>query len=99
MGLFRWDARVLRQREAGRTRSPSRRAFGWGGRPSTQQAYQRVTGKTPASHKGANLPVEEVDWNEAQAYCKAIGGRAADRSGVEYRGAGRFHGCALRQSG
>ena len=46
----------------------------------TQQAYERVTGKNPASHKGANLPVEEVNWQEV--YCTAHRRVAADRSGV-----------------
>ena len=50
----------------------------------TQQAYERVTGKNPASHKGPNLPVEEVDWDEAQAYCAAIGGRLPTEAEYEY---------------
>jgi formylglycine-generating enzyme required for sulfatase activity len=57
----------------------------WLGQTSvTQEAYQRVAGKNPANHKGAKFPVEEVDWNEAQAYCKAIGGRLPTEAEWEY---------------
>ena len=57
----------------------------WLGQTSvTQQAYRRVTGKNPANHKGASFPVEEVDWNEAQAYCNAIGGRLPTEAEWEY---------------
>jgi serine/threonine-protein kinase len=41
----------------------------------TQAAYQRVVGTNPSYFKGASLPVEEVGWDEAQAYCQAVGGR------------------------
>jgi formylglycine-generating enzyme required for sulfatase activity len=57
----------------------------WLGQTSvTQQAYERVIGKNPSNHKGAHLPVEEVDWDEAKAYCTAIGGRLPTEAEFEY---------------
>lgn len=61
----------------------------WLGRTEmTQAAYQRVTGRNPSVHKGAQLPVENVTWNEAATYCTAIGGRLPEEMEWEYSARG-----------
>jgi formylglycine-generating enzyme required for sulfatase activity len=52
--------------------------------PVTQQAYQHLTGPNQSHFKGASLPVETVDWSEANAYCLAIGGRLPTEAEWEY---------------
>jgi formylglycine-generating enzyme required for sulfatase activity len=50
--------------------------FWLGQKEVTQAAWKKVNGGANLSHfRGDELPVEEVDWNQASAYCKAIGGR------------------------
>ena len=42
----------------------------------TQSSYAKLTGgKDPSHFKGPNLPVEQVSWNEARAFCTAAGMR------------------------
>lgn len=41
----------------------------------TQAEYESVMGNNPAQFKGGDLPVENVTWSEANAYCAKTGKR------------------------
>ncbi len=41
--------------------------------PVTQAQWRSVMGNNPSSHKGDNLPVECVSWNDVQEFCWTTG--------------------------
>ena len=55
----------------------------------TQGQFKKITGASPAFNQGENIPVEQVSWNDAVAFCEKIniaekkGGRLPE--GYEYR--------------
>jgi formylglycine-generating enzyme len=54
----------------------------------TQVAYQQVMGTNPSRYLGIGLPVEQVDWISARAYCIAVGMRLPSESEWEFAAAG-----------
>lgn len=63
--------------------------FWMGEHEVTQAEYQALIGTNPSSNTGVNLPVEQVSWNDAVAYCVALtvqeAGLGNIPSGYEYR--------------
>jgi serine/threonine protein kinase/formylglycine-generating enzyme required for sulfatase activity len=60
------------------------KGFWIGQTPVTQEAYERVAKSNPSRFKGPRLPVETVNWNEAQSYCSAVNMRLPTEAEWEY---------------
>ena len=50
----------------------------------TQAAWKKVMNSNPSFFKSDQLPVEQVDWNQASDYCNKIGGRLPTETEWEY---------------
>lgn len=56
------------------------RGFYLGIHTVTQEQWQAVMGENPSNFKGAkNLPVENVSWDDCQAFCKKLSARENKR--------------------
>lgn len=64
------------------------RGFWIGQTPVTQAAYGKVTGSNPSAYHGAQLPVEEVSWDDAKAYCRRVKMRLPTEAEWEYAARG-----------
>ncbi len=55
--------------------------FWMGKYPITQAQWQAIMGNNPSYHKGENLPVENISWDDAKEFFK----RLSEKTGIQFQ--------------
>jgi formylglycine-generating enzyme required for sulfatase activity len=83
MGCSEGDAECL-VNEKPTHRVTISKAFRIGQTPVTQAAFEKIAGANPSIFRGDRLPVEGVDWADADKYCRAVDMRLPTEAEWEY---------------
>jgi len=68
------------------------KGFWIGQTPVTQAGYGKVVGANPSTYHGAQLPVEEVTWDDAKSYCDRVQMRLPTEAEWEFAARGSATG-------